>query len=79
MELQRFAADDQRLVRTIEEDSHVVVADLGPGVDGSVETLDDTAIIVFEDDETVELDLPSAPESAFMTNGVLTIELEAEA
>jgi hypothetical protein len=78
MELQRFVADDQRPVRTIENDGYVVVADLGRGVQASVETLDETAIVVLPDDETMEIDLPSAPESAFITNGVLTIELEEE-
>lgn len=78
MELQRFAADDRRLVRTIDEDSQVVIADLGQGIDGSIELVDDTAIIVLTNDETVEIDLPATPESAFITNGVLTIELEDE-
>jgi hypothetical protein len=74
MDLQQILDDDERPVRRIEAEN-VVVADLGQGTEATVESLDGTAIVVF-DDETVEIDLPSAISDAFITNGVLTIELE---
>lgn len=76
MELQAFARQSERFVRTYEyDDRTVVVADLGG--DGTVDVADDTVIVVLEDDEQFELELPAGAGSAtaFMNNGVLTIEV----
>lgn len=64
------------IVRRYEyEDGSVLVADLG-FVDGSVDVLDDVAIVV-ADDEQYELTLPGPVSRASMNNGVVTIELQA--
>lgn len=62
------------------ETGAVIVADLGPGVeDASVEVLDDVVLVVIqgpEDDAQFELEVPEAGvANTFMTNGVLTIEV----
>lgn len=59
------------------DEEEVVVADLGvTSGDASVDVLDGTAIVVFEDgddSQQLELELPEGEAEAFMTNGVLTI------
>jgi len=77
MDLQQLLADDERRVRAIENDD-VVVSDLGPATEATVEVLEDTAIVVFEDDETMEIELPAEVSDAVITNGVLTIDLEED-
>ena len=58
-------------------DEEVFVADLGAsGGDVSVDLLEETAIVVYEDGDDsrqVELELPDGEAEAFITNGVLTI------
>ncbi len=62
------------------EDGSLLVADLGPRVaEASIEVLDDVAIVVVEGpdgEEQFELELPEAGvKNTFITNGVLTIEV----
>lgn len=70
MNLREIKTDEQYLVRTT--DGQIVI-DLGPGIDGSVDTLGETVIAVVEG-EQYELNLDKSPERVFMKNGVLTIE-----
>ncbi|MFC7114876.1 hypothetical protein ACFQH2_07720 [Natronoarchaeum sp. GCM10025703] len=53
-----------------------VVADLGSGVDATVDVVGDTAIVLPEEGEQIDIDLPHEDAQAFIKNGVLTIELE---
>jgi len=70
----------ERLLRRYEyEDRWVVAADLGVDDDVSVDTVGSTAIVVVDhgdDVSEVEVDLPRTADSASVTNGVLTIEVE---
>lgn len=67
---------DDGIVRRYEyDDGEVFVADLG-AVDGTVDVVDGTAIVV-AGDEQYELELPGESSRATMNNGVVTIELEA--
>jgi len=79
MELQQFADDEDRVVRTVQNDEErAVVADLGPAAgDAIVDVVDETAIVV-TDEEEYDVELPAPAERAFIRNGVLTIELEAD-
>jgi hypothetical protein len=79
MELQQFINDDDRSVRSVRRDGgQTVVADFGPdALAASVDVVGDTAIVV-QDEEQTDVDLPTSAERAFMQNGVLTIELEAD-
>ena len=52
----------------------LVVADLGD-VKGTVDLVDGTAIVVADGDQT-EFDVPDGASRAFMTNGVVTVEVE---
>jgi hypothetical protein len=59
-------------------DEEVLAADLGDTGDASVDILGDVAIVVFEDEEEsrqIELQLPNSRAEAFITNGVLSIEV----
>jgi len=76
MELQRFARGDEQFVREYEyDDGTVVAADLG--ADGTVDVTGDTVIVVLEDGRQFELELPAGDATAFMNNGVLTVEVRA--
>lgn len=79
MELQQFINDDDLSVRSVSrDDGRTVIADFGPGAsDASVDLVGDTAIVMHGAEQT-DIDLPEPAERAFMQNGVLTIELEAE-
>lgn len=71
----------ESLLRRYEyEDRWVVAADLGVDDDDvSVDTVGSTAIVVVDHGDDVseaELDLPDTADSASVTNGVLTIEVE---
>ena len=61
------------------DDEEIVVADLGPGdEDVTVDVVDDVAILVIDDgdeERQVELEVPDGGAEAFITNGVLTIEV----
>ncbi|MFP4627300.1 MAG: DUF7127 family protein [Natronomonas sp.] len=64
------------IVRRYEyDDDSVLVADMG-FVDGSVDVIGETAIVV-AGDEQYELTLPGSVSRATMNNGVVTIELQA--
>lgn len=80
MNINQLSRRDDTLVREYEDgDEPRIVADLGTGVEVSVEVVDDTAIIVFDDGEQMDLDLPESGAQAFIKNGILTIELEGQA
>lgn len=56
------------------EDGAVMVADLGH-VEGSVDLVDGTAIVVVDGDQH-EFDVPADASRAFMNNGIVTVEVE---
>ena len=56
------------------EAESLVVADLGP-VQGTVDLVDGTAIVVADGDQA-EFDVPEGASRAFMTNGIVTVEVE---
>lgn len=56
------------------EDAAVLAADFG-AVDGHVDVVDGTAIVVV-DGEQYEFAVPAEPARAVMNNGVVTIEME---
>ncbi|WP_255195741.1 DUF7127 family protein [Halorarius litoreus] len=73
---ERFARREDAIARQYEyEDRVVLVADLGPGRNGSIDLLDGTAIVVVGDDE-YEFDLPEGEARASMSNGVVTVEVK---
>ena len=72
---QSTRGDVDGVVRQYEYESEsVVVADFG-GVDGSVDVIDGTAIVVVGD-EHHEFEVPAGASRAVMNNGVVTVELE---
>jgi len=79
MSLKHIADEDDVLTRRYDYgDEEVLVADLGVTGDASVDVLDDVAIVVVEDAEDtrqIELELPEGEAEAFITNGVLSIEV----
>ena len=63
------------LVRRYDYDAEsLVVADLGH-VEGTVDLVDGTAIVLADGDHH-EFDVPPDASRAFMTNGVVTVEVE---
>ena len=75
MNLQQQFSDEQVGVREFAYDDRVVWAvDFGPGVDATVDVVDDTAIVLTGEDQ-YDLELADGAE-VFMKNGVLTIEVE---
>ncbi|WP_435347588.1 DUF7127 family protein [Haloarchaeobius sp. HRN-SO-5] len=81
MNVQDFA-DGERFVReyAYEDGRYVVAADLGRESSGAyVDVVGDTVIVGFEgSEEQYELDVPGVSQ-AFIKNGVVTIEVEADA
>jgi len=79
MSLKHIAERDDVFARRYQyEDAEVLVADLGDSGTASVDVLGHEAIVVFEDDDEsrqLELRLPEGEAEAFITNGVLTIEV----
>ena len=79
MSLKHIAERDDVFARRYQyDDAEVLAADLGVSWEASVDVLDAEAIVVFEDgDESrqIELELPDGEAEAFITNGVLTIEV----
>jgi hypothetical protein len=75
-EKQRFV-DGDLVGRRYEYDGRSgLVADFGPGAEGSVDLVGDTAIVVLGDDQH-EFDVPAGVAArASMNNGVLTVEVE---
>ena len=79
MSLKRISETDDVFTRRYEyDDEAVVAADLGVSAEATVDVLGDVAIVVFENEdgsEQVELELPDGEAEAFITNGVLTVEV----
>jgi len=79
MSLKHIAEREDVFTRRYEYgDEEVLVADLGVSGEATVDVLDDVAIVVFEDEDgprQLELELPDGEAEAFITNGVLTIEV----
>ena len=72
---QSARGDVDGVVRQYEyERESVVVADFGD-VDGSVDVVDGTAIVVVGD-EHYEFEVPAGASRAIMNNGIVTVELE---
>ncbi|THE64213.1 Hsp20/alpha crystallin family protein [Salinadaptatus halalkaliphilus] len=79
MTLDNIVHSEDALVRRYQYDDRTVLAvDLGPTTEPSVDVVDDTVIVVVDDDQ-YELDLPVDANDAhtFIKNGVLSIETEA--
>ena len=57
------------------DDRVVLVADLGPGADASVEVDDGTAVVTTPDGRRRTIDLPPGEVRAFNRNGVVTLEV----
>ena len=65
----------ESMVRRYEyDDRTVIVADLGPDVEPTVEVLSGTAIVVVGDEE-YDVDLPAGAVEAFNRNGIVTFEV----
>lgn len=76
MNLNQFIREGDGFVREYDYgDARVVAADLGQR-DATVDVVDDTAIVAFEDGEQIDLRVPDGEKvNAFIRNGVLTIEV----
>lgn len=72
---QRFARDDGFVRRYEYDDQYVLVTDVGPETDASVDVVDGTAILVL-DEHQYEFEVPDGEAQAFMKNGVVTVEVE---
>ncbi len=70
---QRFDRDGVR--RYEYDDAVVLVADMGPGVEGSVDVVDETALVV-TGDEQFEFPVPAGDAAASISNGVVTVEVD---
>ncbi len=65
---------DGRSARVIDtDDGQTVVLDLGADVNGSVEVLGETVLVVTDGDQH-DIDLGVPIERAYLNNGILTIE-----
>ncbi len=73
-EISRSVLDDGVVRRYDYDDESVIVADFGH-VDGSVDLVDGTAIVVADGDQH-EIDVPAGASRAFMNNGIVTVEVE---
>lgn len=72
---QAIRGDADGIVRQYEyDDETVFVADFGP-VEGGVDVVEGTAIVVV-DDEQYEYEVPEGASRAIMNNGIVTIEVE---
>jgi len=80
MSLKRISEREDVFARHYQYDDEAVLAvDLGVDGDVAVDVLDDVAIVVVDDGEEsgqFELELPGSGAEVFITNGVLTIEVE---
>lgn len=81
MQFDQFSSEtDSRARRVVHDDGTEFVVDLGRSVgDSPVDVVDGTVIVVIGDDQ-YEFDCPSDVNeaSAFIHNGVLTIEVEGD-
>lgn len=79
MTLDQFTRGDEQIARRYEyEDGSVLAVDFGTAsTDADVDVVDGTVIVV-DDDDQYELELPDGAVDAntFIRNGVLTVELE---
>lgn len=73
--LQQFSDGDVAARRYDYGDRELLAVDFGAGADGTVEVVDDTAIVVVGDEQH-DLDVPAGVVRASIRNGVLTIEVE---
>ncbi|WP_135667712.1 DUF7127 family protein [Halorhabdus rudnickae] len=74
MELTEQTVGDAAIRRFDYEDATTFAADLG--VDGTVDVVGDTAIVVTDDDQ-YDISVPDGETvTAFINNGVLTIEVK---
>lgn len=72
---QQFAAQDVEVRRYEYDDSMMLAADFGYTESASVDMVDDTAIVIAEGEQyDIEIE---GDASASITNGVLTIEVNA--
>jgi hypothetical protein len=80
MSLKRISEREDVFARHYRYDDEAVLAvDLGVDGAASVDVLDDVAIVVVDGDEEsgqLEFDLPDSGAEVFITNGVLSIEVE---
>ena len=71
----QYAGEDERFVRRYDyDDEWVIAADLG--VDGDrldVDVVDETAIVLVDEETAMEFDLPGSVESVDTNNGVLVV------
>lgn len=76
MNLNQFARQSDRFVREYDYGAtRVFAVDLGRS-DATVDVVDDTAIVAFEDGDQIDLALPGGAEvDAFIRNGILSIEV----
>lgn len=77
MNIEELSRSDDTLVRRYEYDGEtIVVADLGTeAADADVDVVGDTVIVVPDNDRTIELTADGEDPQAFISNGVLTIEV----
>jgi hypothetical protein len=73
-ELQQFG-EEVAMRRYEYDDGVVLAADFGPSGEAAVDVVDGTVIVVTHDDQ-YELDV-EGDAKAFISNGVLTIEVDA--
>lgn len=72
---QSVRGDVEAVVRHYEyDDESVLAADFGH-VDGHVDLVDGTAIVVVDDDQ-YEFDVPEGASRGIMNNGIVTVEVE---
>lgn len=72
---QKIRGDFDGVVRRYDyDDSAVLVADFGPA-EGSVDVVDETAIVIV-DDEQYEFEVPAGASRGIMNNGIVTVEVE---
>jgi translation elongation factor P/translation initiation factor 5A len=76
MNLQQFSRKDGRFVRQYDYGNTTVVAADVEDHSATVDVIGDTAIVVGDDGEQFELELPESSDAqAFINNGILTIEV----
>jgi hypothetical protein len=77
-ETQRFMDEDVVARRYSYADGDVLAFDLGAGVDGAVDVVDGTLMVVV-DDEQYERELPAGTGAqATINNGVVTVEIRGD-
>ena len=78
MNISQEAGSDGRIVRRYEyDDSSVLVADIGASAgDVDIDIVGTTAIVVVDDGDEVEFELPGDDATAAVRNGVVTIEVQ---